>query len=138
MSVNRDKIITTLLKALTHPLGAAGPIIDFELSLGARLLPFGSYKPFEVTSSDWNDAIITILDKEARIIAVDARRPGSGALHRLVDRIYEAGYSPVIVEPTRDAMLAVLKHWDWEEKIVGSTFEDRRREWRPRARPPAG
>jgi hypothetical protein len=103
--------------------------IDDELARGAVIVSVGSKQPFAVPADDWfGNTVISVLNGEARIIVVMARRPGS--LTRLVAAIKAAGLTPVIVEPMGQIMPHILKMWGWHRAIIGEG-RDRMEEWRP-------
>lgn len=103
---------------------------DFERKLGAMTVPLGTTHPFRFCREDWRRGVVSRLGDEVRIVAVEARRQGRGALRRLVDGIKSAGLVPVIVCPVGRFMPAILRHWGWKKTfrfVEGENVE----EWRP-------
>lgn len=84
-------------------------------------------------AADWDDTIVvSVSGREVRLIAILARKPGSGAFRRLVGRIQSSGLVPVIIAPSRE-MAATMRRWNWTRRYVGSGFEQEE-QWRPRKR----
>lgn len=105
---------------------------DAERRRGFTVVPVGSV-PW-LSADDWYEHDCVSLDgDEVRLVAIYARRPGTGALSRLILRILDAGLRPAVVCPF-PAMLAILQRWGWREFNHGSTFEDRETIYRPRSR----
>jgi len=88
----------------------------------------------EVPAVDWvYPAVISHDGREAFIVAIRAKHPGSGAFRRLVDNITAAGLTPVVVCPLGATMPAILKRWRWCCTIQGPDG-DKVEEWRPPAK----
>jgi len=103
---------------------------SMELLKGHRWVRPGSV-PW-LPSSDWHDTDVVSLDgDEVRLVAIAAKRPGTGAFRKLIWAIEAAGLSPVVICPIGRIMPAILKKWGWVETKVGTTFEDREEQWRP-------
>jgi hypothetical protein len=66
----------------------------------------------------------------ARLVLIDALRPGTGALTRTLAGIKAAGMIPCIIDPTRE-LAATLTRRGWKSRQHGSTFEDRETRWTP-------
>lgn len=72
-----------------------------------------------LTTEDWHHSVVvSVDDKRARLVAIIANNPGTGALRRTVAGIVAAGLKPVIVEPTRE-MRETMKRWGWRRSAVG-------------------
>ena len=68
---------------------------------------------------DWRtDTIITRECDRIRLVLLNARQPGTGALTRLVERIEASGLTPVLVEPD-DRLAAWCERRGWRERIIG-------------------
>lgn len=81
------------------------------------------------SARDWRPTDVVSTDgKIVRIVAICARKPGSGAFRRMVNGIVAAGLEPVVIEPF-PVMEAILTRWGWAGKLVGSGI-DRYEEWR--------
>ena len=120
-----------LRKILDHPAGAGGLLRDGEIQLGARLLPVGTTDPILLPVDDWDPGtIVSALENEIRLVALLARRPGTGAMRRLVEAIKARGLVPVVVAPMGSTMPAIMRHWGWRKTIVGPAH-DKVDEWRP-------
>ena len=85
-----------------------------------------------LSSADWDrDIVVSLDEKEVRLVTLLAKKPGNGALRRTVDGIIEDGLVPVICAPL-DHMEHILKRWRWKCKISGTGFH-LKEEWRPRS-----
>jgi len=102
---------------------------ESEVMKGHRWVRPGSV-PW-LSSSDWHETDVVSLDgDEVRLVAIAAKRPGTGAFRKLIWAIEAAGLKPVVVCPM-GIMPAILKKWGWVETKVGTTYEDREEQWRP-------
>ena len=127
----REKALVDLVRNLMSPgYDALGAMIDDErrnfprgiiLRPGHRLLPH----------EDWSEAIVTVTGVRARLVLLDARKPGTGAFTRMCDLLVAFGHRPVVISPTRE-FAAMLARRGWRERTVGTTFETRERQWTPR------
>ena len=101
-----------------------------------RAAGFTPVKPGDVpwfSADDWpDDVVVSVKDREVRIVAIKAKERGKGALRRLIGAISYAGLTPIIVEPMFD-MPAILKRWAWSKRVVGSGFQTEE-QWRPDGR----
>lgn len=80
---------------------------------------------------DWHETVVVSqADREVRLIAILAKRPGEGAFRRLVDAIRRAGLTPVVVAPSLE-MRATLRRWGWRQRNVGGGW-DQEEQWLPR------
>lgn len=80
---------------------------------------------------DWDPTVtVSVNDKEVRLVAILAKRPGNGAFRRAVKAILDAGLTPCVIEPTRE-MRATMRRWNWYPRRVGSGM-DSEEQWRPR------
>jgi hypothetical protein len=81
--------------------------------------------------ADWStDTIITRDGPRVRLVLLNARRPGTGAMTRLVEGIEAAGLMPVMVEPNQRLAEWCLKR-GWRERIIDHD-PDRHRIFHPR------
>ncbi len=133
-----DQIADMLISRARHPLGMAGVMLDAEVAAGRQPIQPGAREPFHFPAADWSFPQIVSLDGgEVRLIAINADRPGSGALTRLLANICAAGLRPVIVAPVGLAMPAILARWGWVETVIGEGW-GRVDEWRqPNVRSPS-
>ncbi|HEY4831969.1 MAG TPA: hypothetical protein VIH61_05345 [Waddliaceae bacterium] len=82
-------------------------------------------KDSPLLGGEWpHDVLVTRLGKDIRIVAIYNPFKGNGAFSRLINRIIDFGFRPVVVCPTIE-MKEICKRWGWKEQIVGSTFHDR-------------
>lgn len=115
---------------MSHPLGAAGRMMDMERARGHRLVFVGDNIPFSLPLSHWHgNAVIALDGIEVRIVAIWAKHQGQGAFTRLIDNIKAAGLTPVVLTPIGDAMPAILKKWGWVRTDVGEGFKHEE-QWR--------
>lgn len=101
-------------RCFTHPQGASGVIFENETARGRTAL-----RPGDVTwflTADWTSgSVASVKDGVARLVLLDAIRPGAGAFGRLIDAIRAAELRPVVVEPTRE-FAAVLSRRGWKRR----------------------
>lgn len=80
---------------------------------------------------DWSERTIISQDgKRIRLVALEARRPGSGAFTRLIGLIFAAGLTPVLVEPN-DMLTSWCHRHNFRHKRVGQG-KHRANIWYPR------
>lgn len=83
-------------------------------------------------AQDWHETIVVSQDGDrVRLVAILAKRPGTGALTRAIAAITAAGLAPVIVEPTRE-MRETCRRWGWKMRRAGHDFDTFEEQWRPR------
>lgn len=103
-------------------------MIDAELAQGYALVKEAMWWD----RSEWTKrTIITRDDKWVRLVALEAKSPGNGALLRLVKAIESFGYVPVIVEPNA-AMTAWCERRGYRSKRIGGKHPHT--VWYPRER----
>ena len=124
------KIVDELFGIMRHPRGALGHMEDCERASGYTVVPVGAVTPFAVPEADWDATCISLDGKTARLVLLHARKPGSGALHRLVSAVQAAGYVPAIIEPIGPDMPAIMRKWKWKRRRKGNGF-DSYTEYRP-------
>jgi hypothetical protein len=120
-----------LLQALVDAieLGPGEAMRQGEIARGAKIVMPGSVPWLPV--DDWiDDIVVSQIGINIRIVAVFARKPGTGAFSRLVTGIAKAGLWPVVVCPFPD-MDRIVRRWGWTETIVGATFDDQQDQWMP-------
>jgi hypothetical protein len=82
--------------------------------------------------ADWDDDCVVSLDGNCvRLVCLQARRPGHGAFHRLLDALAAEGLQPVVVEPL-GPLEATLQRWGWCSRTVGRGIYRQRHWTRPR------
>lgn len=116
-----NRIADQIGSARAHPGGIVGLMLDSEIAAGGT-----PYDP----GPEWAPGVVVRRGDEVRLVAILAKRPGCGALGRLVGRIKAEGLTPVIIEPIGPAMIAILKRWHWKRTVRGRGWE-RVEEWRP-------
>jgi len=85
-----------------------------------------------LSADDWHySVVVSIAGDRVRLIAIQALRPGTGALTRTIAGITAAGLIPVIVEPTRE-MRETCRRWGWKMRRVGDSFDTFEEQWRPK------
>lgn len=71
---------------------------------------------------DWNEwdrhTLITQDGKRIRLVALQAKEPGTGAFNRLVQRIFAHNLIPVLVEPNQSLVDWCHRH-DFRSKRIG-------------------
>lgn len=103
-----------------------------EVMRGHRWVRVGSV-PW-LPSSDWHEHDCISLDgDEVRLVAIAARKPGTGAFRKLIWAIEAAGLKPVVICPVGRIMPAIMKRWGWVETRAGHNFETWEDQWRPPA-----
>lgn len=109
-------------------IGPTEAMREDEAAAGNALIQPGAVD--WLPSIDWHDDVVVSTRGDlVRIIAIRARRLGTGAFSRMITGISKAGRIPVIVEPMFD-MPAILERWGWSKQIVGHGFQ-REEQWRP-------
>jgi hypothetical protein len=93
---------------------AAGQnLFMFEMQLGTRIVSRQWCDP------DWTDrTIISQHGDQIRLVALEAKRPLTGAMGRLVEKILKAGLTPVMVEPN-DLVEAWCQRRHWRRRRIG-------------------
>jgi hypothetical protein len=85
-----------------------------------------------LSRDDWeDDVVVSVAGDEARIVLVRARRPFTGAFHRLLDAIAACNLKPVVVSPL-PLLESMLERWGWEATIVGTSWANCEEQWRPK------
>jgi hypothetical protein len=125
-----DTLVKVFQEAMTRPGGPGAMLCEGEIKRGARIVPLGTKKPFRFTEDDWRRGVISLKGDEVRIVAIEARNPGHGALKRLLRSITKAGLKPVIVAAMFD-MPAILRHWGWSVTSEPDDGFGRVDVWRP-------
>lgn len=130
MTDRRTRRLEAEIEAIiAHPEGTLGRLRDLEVQRGGKVVMPGAYLPFIFPKDDWDDCVVSIKDREVRLVLINARNPGHGAFTRLVKHITDFNLTPVVVAPFPH-MEAILVHWGW----VYSPGDDwlRADEWRPK------
>lgn len=80
---------------------------------------------------DWRPKCVCSIDGMfARLVLIDAKRPGTGALTRLLAALKAQSLIPCVVDPTAE-LARTLQRRNWKCRPHGSTFEDREDRWFP-------
>jgi len=123
------RIEAIFAKIMSDGYSPSQAIADDELAAGRTVIRPGD-APW-LPTSDWNPGSVCAIDGiYARLILIDALRPGTGALTRTLSAIKAAGMIPCVVDPTRE-LAATLTRRGWKSRLHGSTFEDRETRWTP-------
>lgn len=86
-------------------------------------------KNFWLDADDWDASCVVSVDhREVRIVAVLAKRHGS--FRRLVASLEALGLTPVVICPIGPIMPAILAHYGWVKRAIGSGWE-LEEQWRP-------
>lgn len=116
-------------KVLQGDYNPSQAIADSERASGFRVIKPGE-APW-LPAKDWNEGTVCSIDgMYARLVLIDAKMPGTGALTRTLAAIKADRLIPCIVDPTRE-LAATLSRRGWKSKQHGSTFEDRETRWTP-------
>jgi hypothetical protein len=122
-----------LAEALAHILKAGSPsqaMREDEVAMGFEPIYPGE-RPW-LPAEDWSPRdVVSIRSTTIRIVAILAKRPGTGAFSRLITAIAKAGMTPIVVEPMFD-MPNILKRWGWTSQIIGAGSQ-RQEIWSPSA-----
>lgn len=82
-----------------------------------------------LSADDWHESNVVSLDgSEVRLVAILAKRPGS--FRRLLGTLASYGLKPVVVCPIGPIMPAIMKHYGWVKRELGSGW-DAEEQWRP-------
>lgn len=94
-----------------------------EVAMGYRPVPVGSVAWLPL--ADWHPRdVVSTNSVEVRIVAILARRPGTGALRRLIAGIEREGLRPVVVCPLPD-MRRIMHRWGWSCVVIGDETQCR-------------
>src|SRR5580704_8327521 len=108
---NEKQIIDALAEAIEF-----GPLVAMrchELLKGGRLIRTGSVD--WLPSCDWvDDMLVSQIGEEVRLIAIEAKAPGTGAFSRLIASVGRAGLRPVVLCPFSE-MEEILVRWRWRQ-----------------------
>lgn len=82
-----------------------------------------------LSADDWHESNVVSVDgDEVRLVAILAKRPGS--FRRLLASLASHGLKPVVVFPVGPIMPAILAHYGWVKREIGSGW-DMEEQWRP-------
>lgn len=113
-----------LLAAIGDPVMA---IVAHEDARGFNVVRPGDEPWFSV--EDWRPASVASIDgRRVRLVLLHAHVNGQGALTRTLAAIKLAGFTPSIIEPTRE-LKATLARRGWIAYTHGSTFDDQETIW---------
>lgn len=109
---------TALLKLIEDVLsGKAAPdqaIVDHETARGFRVVRPGDEPWFP--AADWKPVSVASVDGDtARLVLLDAIRPGTGALTLCLALIAKHGLKPAVIAPTPELADALLRR-GWERR----------------------
>lgn len=124
-----------LLDRAADLLASREPIYE-QMRAAERERGFRVVIPGEVawlSADDWHESNVVSVDgAEVRLVAILAKRPGS--FKRLLATLASHGLRPVVVCPVGPIMPAILRHYCWEKREIGSGWEAEE-QWRPPATP---
>jgi hypothetical protein len=128
-------IAAELDRIINHPRGVIGRMSDLEREKGFEPIPHGASEPVPFSEYEWDDGVISLneRDREIRLVAIRAKALYHGAFKRMLKRITDAGYCPVIVEPIGEVMPSLVRKWEWDCTLVEHNNEVTE-EWRPKPR----
>lgn len=116
-------------------LSSREPIYE-QMRAAERERGFHVVIPGEVawlSADDWHESNVISMDgAEVRLVAILAKRPGS--FKRLLASLASHGLKPVVVCPVGPIMPAIMRHYCWEKRELGSGW-DAEEQWRPPAAP---
>ena len=93
----------------------------FELMMGHSIISEADW----LNPLDWTRRTIVSQDRHRiRLVAMEARQPGTGAFTRLIDAIERAGLIPVLVEPNEQIVAWCKRHWYRKRRIRGACPHD--------------
>lgn len=100
---------------------------DAERERGFRIVVPGEVG--WLSSDDWHESAVVSLDGgEARFVAILAKRPGS--FRRTLHALASHGLRPCVVCPIGPFMPAIMKHYGWVKREIGSGW-GLEEQWRP-------
>lgn len=83
-----------------------------------------------LSPADWEpDTVCSLAGREARLVLLVARNPGSGSLGRLLAAVDEAGLEPIVCAPSHRLQDHLTRH-GWISARQGEGFMAEE-EWRP-------
>lgn len=106
-----------LAKAIEDAGGVEAMMVNHEARLGNTI--FDGDAQWWIAEDFTDRCILSTRGKIVRIIAIEAKRPGTGAFRRLIIRICKSGLTPVVVAPL-GLMEFIMKRWGWGQQIIGS------------------
>lgn len=120
-----------LLDRAAALLAQRGPIYE-SMRAAERERGFRVVLPGEerwLSPDDWDQSVVVSQDgAEVRLVAILARKPGS--FRRLLASLASHGLRPVVVCPIGPIMPAILAHYGWTMRTLGSGW-DAEEQWRP-------
>jgi hypothetical protein len=123
--------IDALFAALDSGAEMQDILRGYEREAGRRIVLPGD-EPW-LPAEDWDPTITVSVDgTKVRLVAILAKRPGTGAFRRLISGIEQAGLTPCMVDPIR-SMQETLTRWGWKPRRYGYGIECET-QWTPRRR----
>lgn len=130
--MSESALLCMLGKLLSGSYDPVAAIVENETDRGFRVVRPGDAPWFP--AGDWKPASVASIDGDtARLVLIDAIRPGTGALTLCLALIAKHGLSPAIIDPTAE-LAATLTRRGWEGRRTGATFDTRETVWRPRGK----
>lgn len=100
---------------------------DAERERGFRVVIPGEER--WLSADDWvGSNVVSVDGDEVRLVAILAKRPGS--FRRLLATLATHGLKPVVICPIGPMMPAILKHYGWVKREIGSGW-NAEEQWRP-------
>jgi hypothetical protein len=124
-----DQVINLL--AFAGPAAMGQALIARERARGFTVVRPGDVE--WLAPEVWTKRTIVAIDgRRIRLVALETRQPGRGALRRLITDIEAEGLIPVVVEP-HERLARTLQAWGWKQRHCGSG-DDLHTVWHPRSR----
>lgn len=113
MNFATEMYVRSLMNLSREEIGQR--MITTELAQGFRIVTAADWLDWD----DWSDySIISIDEDRVRLVALEAKKPGSGAFTRLIGKIIDAGLVPVLVQPNRSLIDWCMRH-DYRSRRIG-------------------
>jgi hypothetical protein len=126
--VSQAALIRELEAILSGNYDPVAAIVQGEKKRKFRVVRPGDEPWFLAT--DWKaDSVASIAGNKVRLVLLSAIDEGTGSFTRTVKAIEDAGFQPVVIEPTF-GFAAALKRRGCRKRTVGSSFETFETTWK--------
>lgn len=133
MNLSREEVLARAQAMLSDRRAIYEQMRDAERERGFRVVIPGEER--WLSTDDWHESgVVSVDGAEVRIVAVLAKRTGS--FRRLLASLASFGLKPVVVCPIGPFMPAIMKHYGWVKRELGSGWE-LEEQWRPNGSPQA-
>ena len=113
MNFATDALVSSLMSMSREEIGAR--MIASELEQGFTLVKDAAWLDWH----EWDEhTIITQDNKRVRLVALQAKNPGTGAFTRLIRKIFACNQHPVLVEPNQ-LLIDWCERHDFRSKRIG-------------------